>query len=47
METLIVFFQLIGMAILITLVMVLGFWCGYKLVDIFSGGEVSRLFGGK
>ena len=35
--------KLLLMALLITIVVVFGFWCGFKLVDIATGGEVSRI----
>ena len=37
------FFKLIGMALLITLVMVVGFWVGFKIVDITTDGEASKV----
>ena len=37
------FLMLIGMALLITLVMVAGFWVGFKIVDIATGVEVSKV----
>ena len=38
-----VFLKLIGMALLITLIIVAGFWVGFKIVDIATGGEVSKI----
>lgn len=37
------FLKLIGMALLITLVMVAGFWVGFKIVDIATNGEASKV----
>ena len=37
------FLMLIGMALLITLVVVTGFWVGFKIVDIATGGEISKI----
>jgi len=37
------FLMLIGMALLITLVMVAGFWVGFKIVDIATGGGISEI----
>ena len=36
------FLKLIGMALLITLVMVTGFWIGFKIVDIATDGEILK-----
>ena len=37
------FFGIIGMSLLITLVMVAGFWVGFKIVDIATGGGISKI----
>ena len=37
------FLKLIGMALLITLVIVAGFWVGFKIVDIATGGRISKI----
>ena len=37
------FLMLIGMALLITLIIVAGFWVGFKIVDIATDGKVSKV----
>ena len=37
------FLMLIGMSLLITLVMVTGFWVGFKIVDIATDGGISKI----
>ena len=36
------FLMLIGMALLITLIIVAGFWVGFKIVDIATDGKVLK-----
>ena len=38
-----IFLKLIGMSLLITLVIVAGVWVGFKIVDIATGGEISKI----
>ena len=37
------FLIIIGMAIGLSLSTVCGIWCGFKLVDFATGGELSKL----
>jgi len=37
MEALILFGKLIGMSLLVTIICLGGFYCGFKIVDIFIG----------
>ena len=37
------FLMLIGMALGLSLAMVIGAWVGFKLVDIATGGEISGI----
>ena len=38
------FLGLMGMSLLITSVVLAGFWFGFKVVDIATGGEISKIF---
>jgi len=46
METIGTFLGLIGVAVCFTLAMMAGVWCGYHIVNFFTGGELDRIFGG-
>tara|TARA_Y100000310_G_scaffold251297_1_gene257746 strand:+ start:78 stop:212 length:135 start_codon:yes stop_codon:yes gene_type:complete len=37
------FLGLMGIAIIATLVIVVGFWFGFKVVDLATGGELTRI----
>ena len=37
------FLGLIGMSLLVTLICVAGFWVGFKIVDIATDGEISKI----
>jgi len=41
------FLGIIVMALIMTLTILGGFYFGFKLVDICTGGELSRILGGR
>ena len=44
LEGILLFGKLIAMACLVSGVILGGFWFGFKVVDIATGGAVSRIF---
>ena len=41
------FLRIIGMALGLSIAMVGGFWFGFKVMDIATGGKISRILGSK